>query len=288
MSTISSSYQSVPHGVPQGSVIGPLLFAIFVNDLVLVLKKSEIDMYADDTTMYLPGKSVDVVQAGLQEDMDVVIDWCNKNKTAIHTGKSKCLLACTVQKRAHLQKKDMQMRAYGKMLTNVSSLEILGVHIDSDMSWKSHIKHVCVKGARLNGLLWRMSPYLDTDIKLLFYNSMLLSRIDYCISIWGAASKKYMNRLYIMQKRAIRTVFGINRDESVSHILRSFKIMTVYQRFYYKNCVNMYNIMQCYAPNYLSDIFEISNPSHTYNLRSHAQLKVPKPKTELFKASLTV
>ena len=97
-----SSSSSLEYGVPQGSIFGPLIFKIFVNDSANVLTFSMLDMYAGDMTPYVTGKSVSEVQSKLEKDLYHIVKWCDRNELIIDIDKSNCLIICTSQKRRHL------------------------------------------------------------------------------------------------------------------------------------------------------------------------------------------
>ena len=103
VNNISSDICNIKHGVPQGSILGPLMFILFINDLSLHVKNCQIYKYADDTNLCAFGDSTLDLQRILSYNLKIIEDWCNNNRLVINTSKSKCMIVCTYQKRSHLK-----------------------------------------------------------------------------------------------------------------------------------------------------------------------------------------
>ena len=127
-------------GVPQGSILGPLLFLLFINDLPLSLKDIHlfVDLYADDTTLYSTNLEKDVLEANLQNALDLVRSWCLENGMLINTDKTKLMLIASRQKRYSLMDSELKITFNNMQLKNSSNEKILGVHVDQNFVWNSH------------------------------------------------------------------------------------------------------------------------------------------------------
>ena len=123
------------------------------------------------------------------------------------------MILCSHQKRRHLNTDQLQLCINGKFLENVSCQKILGVYIDKNLTWKDHINNLCKDISKLVGLLWRNKHLLPFSSCLLFYNSYILPKLDYCLPIWGKSSQTHLDKLWQLQKGAIRIICNVSYDE---------------------------------------------------------------------------
>ena len=129
----SSDFGYLKLGVPQGSILGPLTFNLFINDLHLHIKFCNIFSYANDTNLTTTGDSLKNIETKLSVDLTNIEQWCNKNRLVINTLKSNCMLICTYQKRQHLETDQLKLYLYDTLIKNVESQKILGLHIDKNL-----------------------------------------------------------------------------------------------------------------------------------------------------------
>ena len=175
----------------------------------------------------------------------------------------------------------------GVVLENVTSHKILGVLIDNNLSWKQHIEHLCAEVSKLIGLLWRNKHLLPYSSCVLFYNSYIQPRIDYCLPIWLKASAIHLDKIFRLQKRAIRTVFNVPYDTPTQDLFKQSGWISIHQRYLYQLCITVHKILSSFdSP--LSSLVTLHQPAHIYNLRSNSNpllLQVPFPRKEIFKQS---
>ena len=129
----SSDFGYLKLGVPQGSILGPLTFNLFINDLHLHIKFCNIFSYANDTNLTITGDSLKNIETKLSVDLTNIEQWGNKNRLVINTLKSNCMLICTYQKRQHLETDQLKLYLYDTLIKNVESQKILGLHIDKNL-----------------------------------------------------------------------------------------------------------------------------------------------------------
>ena len=188
---------NVKHGIPQGSILGPLLFIVFINDIIFQAKFSNLYIYADDTSISCYDTNVNSLNAKLNQDLNNIEKWCQKNQIVINTSKSKSMLICSHQKRSVLETDLLNVKLHNICLENVAKQNILGLIIDKNLSWKPHTDNLHLnlhsELSKLAGLLWRSRLMLPHSYKVLFYNSYILPKIDYCLPIWGGASQTHLN-----------------------------------------------------------------------------------------------
>ena len=148
-------------GVPQGSILGPLLFALFVNDLPIVLKRCQILMCADDTVMYFTASNAQEISSTLTSELSKVNDWLVDNRLFIHQGKTKCVLFGTGSR---LATANLSVNIDGKELTRVAEYKYLGVFLDESLSWNAHVNYLTSKVSERIGILGRTRPSISMNL----------------------------------------------------------------------------------------------------------------------------
>ena len=168
---VLSSQKTVSCGVPQGSILGPLLFVIYLNDLPQVLMNSRISLYADDTAVYYESGDILETQLMLQQDMELINNWMRVNKLSLNVKKSKSMLFS--RRRADIDAK-LEIVVDDVMFKQVESFKYLGLYLDPKLNFNQHIKNTCAKARYKLSTLGRCRQYISQDISLLLYKSLVL------------------------------------------------------------------------------------------------------------------
>ena len=200
-----SSWEKIIAGVPQGSILGPLLFNIFINDLFVFVSSSNLSNYADDNTLYASGFNLEEVKKCLSTDFDAVTKWFCENHMALNAGK--CHFMCLG--------KDTRNETFifkGLVMKNSKEQKILGVTIDNKLTFKSHIKNLCKKASQKIGALSRLSNHLNDSQKRLILNSIVKSQFSYCPLVWMFCSRTSNNMINKVLERPLRVL--LNDHES--------------------------------------------------------------------------
>ena len=161
------------------------------------------------------------------------------------------MLISTSQKRKYLNVNDFKLHLYGNFIPVVSYIKILGLFIDSNLTWRVHVDFLCKKISSLIGLFYKIKDFLNYVSKIMFYNSYILPRSDYCLTIWGNAPKSSTEKIFRLQKRAVRIVLNVPKDSPSAYVFNQLKWMSLYQRIFYQKCLLMYCIINNVYPSYL-------------------------------------
>ena len=196
----ASTTQTVIAGVPQGSIDGPLLFNLFINDLVLFIEYTALGNYADDNNLSITGTNIENIKKLLLADFKTVIEWFSDNYMIINP--DKCKYMC-MGKNSY-DNDTLSLNEFN--LKNSDHEIILGITIDRKLTFNKHIKNLCKKAGQKLSALLRISPYLDENKKKLLYCSMIKSQFNYCPLVWMFCSRKSNNLINKVQERALRLI----------------------------------------------------------------------------------
>ena len=189
-------------GVPQGSILGPLLFLVFINDLSSCLTSAEASLYADDTVVYTVDVDIEVAITNLQSNLNHIGEWCNRNKLTINVGKTKAMIFGTRNKIK--RNRTGKLTLNGRGVDFVTSYKYLGVILDQTLSFNKHINN-CIKNvAHKMYLLSKVRPYINVTTSTILYKSMILPYIDYSDIIYEATNTANLRKLQRLQNQCLR------------------------------------------------------------------------------------
>ena len=283
-----SDFRQISYGVPQGSILGPLLFLLFINDLPLHTNSVFTDLYADDTTLYDIQDSMEQIENNLQTALNSLEIWCKNNGMILNSAKTKVMFVTTNQKRQRLQRQNLDLNFENESLGMVSNDKILGVFVDNNLTWTNHIKHLTKKMTSSIWLLSKIKKFLSQDHQIQFYKSYIQPHLDFCNIVWGSSSECNKLKILRLQKRACKVILDYQVEDSME-AMSSLKIMSIYDRLYLRKAKFMFKVYNNLTPSYITENFTIRNNVNTsINLRSSSTgcFIPPKPNTEGFKHSL--
>ena len=283
-----SESKEIKAGVPQGSVLGPLLFLLYINDLPLYIKYCLLDLFADDGTLHTSNSHLPTVTNFLNLDLNNFSDWCDDNDMKKNTSKSKAMFLATRNTANKIMTEPPHLTIKGEQIQITESEKLLGVHINNSLSWSTQIESTLKKCNSLLFLLNRIKKYLNIPTRKLFYNAYILPHLDYCCSVWGNANTELMTSIIKFQKRAARSILDKPIETPSEELFVELKWMTFPERVMYQKAILMYKIMHNLTPAYLTNMFTFSKEVHDRTLRSTADnlLYIPKPNIEHYRNSL--
>ena len=273
----------VQHGVPQGSVLGPLLFCLFINDLPLYVSSPTTDthMLADDTTLHTSGKTLHVVESNLQDSLNGVQQWCSINEMMLNPTKTKSIVHAPRQKhqRAPLL---LNLKINNENIECVSEHKLLGIIVDNELRWQPHVDYLCKRVSKNLLLLSKLRNVINKPARILFYNAHIQSHLHYASVVWDNVSDVQFKRLNSLHRRAAKL---IHPDPSLStdDKLLACGLLSLKDSLLLSKGVFVHKILHLNSPGYLTKLLRPSlarYSSHTLNLL------LPKPRLDLFKSSL--
>lgn len=205
--------------MPQGSILGPLLFLLYVNDITKCGISGNLQLYADDTVIYYHSTSLSDLESQMNVDVSILANWLRINKLSLNIKKTHYL---TFGNKDYVP---MNITLGTEKLQNIEVTKYLGLLIDSKLSWNSHVDHVKSKISPITGVLYRLQGLLSTSLLRATYYAMIHSHLSYLVSIWGTITKKQISEIQVIQNRAIRNIYRLPWDTHIKDIYLKTNIL---------------------------------------------------------------
>ena len=199
---ICSETQTVNIGIPQGSILGPIFFIIYNNDLPLVYDILSTTLFADDTNFTISNNNYQEMVTELNHELEKIYDWTISNRLTINTTKTELLSFSNLK----ISPSNNDVILNGTSLSFVNHARFLGVTIDSNMNFRTHIQNINTKISKNCGIFGKIKRFLPTSSRLVYYNSFVLPYLSYNIIHWGNTNECHLNSLYLTQKRVVRYI----------------------------------------------------------------------------------
>jgi len=266
---VDSSMSNVICGVPQGSILGPLFFIVFINDVVYCSNILQFILYADDTNVFLTTTDITAAVNIVNVELEKLSKWFKANRLMLNASKS-CFIIFKNNKSSALNINDnMCIKIDNTALKQVNNTKFLGVVIDSNLSWSYHIDYVAMTLSRVAGVLNRVKFVLPQSALMKIYYSLFYSNLLYCLLIWGNADSKFINRVQILQNRALRAVSKASYRSSTNPLYIKLKCLKLNELYSYHLAIFFFKLYNGYLPIVCNKYMITSSGSNTYNLRAH-------------------
>jgi len=273
----TSATKLINTGMPQGSILGPLGFIIYVNDIPNSVPDLSFILFADDTSAFTSHKDIDTLNTIMNNGLIKLNTWFQSNKLSLNLKKTNYMLFGTRNKTNQLNN-DFKLSLNNTDIDHVNSFKFLGVTVDEHLTWKNHIDELAKKCSSSIGILYKVKQFLPESALLTLYNTLVLSHINYGINAWSSAATGDKNRLHILQKRALR---AISNSEYRSHSNPLFIKYNQLKIFDLCN-LNIGTFMFKYSNNLLppafNNMFTSNAENHNYNTRHASDFEYPNNK----------
>jgi len=250
-----SSWITIPKGVPQGSIIGPTVFNIFINDVFSAIHQGKLYNYADDNTILVQAPTTEEVMHKICDSATDVLSWCNRNQMEANASKFQVMLP---------DGHGREITIDNNSIVCEDSVKLLGVHLDGNLNFNVHISHLARKATRQLNCLKRVAYKLPEEIKLLLYKSFVMSNLNYCPAVWHLCGRQNTKKLEKIQFRALKFVFG-DYQASYSDLLKRSNLPTLELSRLRTIAVEVFKAYRNLSPRFISDKFQVHSTG--YNLR---------------------
>ena len=276
-----SKTMHVEFGVPQGSVLGPTLFALFCNDLPNIVEEvedGEIEMFADDTTIYVVGHTVDIVSLKLNEILSKFWVWCLNNALTPHPGKTEFML---IGGKSFVGP-EQAIKLGNSRIKRVHSTRCLGMELDDELKWTKHVLNLTKAFSQKINLL-KSLYFLPEKVRLDFYQKVVLPSLTYGIVLWGSCNKTLFVDLEKMHVRAAKIIYCLDWYMPTNDVITVYEWKTLKQIYLESLAKLVQKIYYQTVPTTMTDL--LVKRSLGYNLREKNCLSLPRVRTEMMKKS---
>ena len=291
--SVYSTWRKIIAGIPQGSILGPLLFNIFINDIFYQL--TDLTNFADDNTIDACSDNVETVITKLEKDMITALNWFKVNKLVVNPGKFQLMFLgvqnnqnyCLQVPENSRQKADDSIKFVSENCLKISgkiiikarnNVKLLGVLIDHQLNFNLHIDKLCSKARNSVNALQRISGYTSTENLKLLINTFFMSSFSYCPLIWTFCTKTKNNKINALHKRALQLISP--KEKSFDQLLLDNNMITVHKRNLQIMMTEIYCSINKLNPSFLWGQIQINN--NRVNRRNGTQLLLPHTNTVSF------
>lgn len=270
---ITSTWAKPQKGVPQGSILGPLIFNIFMNDFLYLHFDSSVYNYADDNTLAVIGPEFNTVISKLELDAQKAVKWFSENKMQANPEKFQFMfLGKDVTS-------SLKLQVCGTNLEPSDSIDILGVTLDSKLKFNIMVKEICKKTSCQLNVLQRLKSNLDKESRMAVYNAFIISNMLYCQLVWMHCGMANIKKLEKVNERALKFVNRDNKSDYEVQLIKADKNRLLTNRVINMS-IEVYKAKVGISPIYLQELFV--NEFNPYNLRASNTLVLPKYRTRTF------
>lgn len=264
-----SDHKFVNIGVPQGSILGPLLFIFYINDIINVMQHCKLHMFADDTIVYIEDdkNNHDNMIKLLNKDLIVVEAWLRANKLKLNINKTKVMILAREVVYKKFVDENVVILIDDSVIEVVNEIKYLGFIIDRHLKFRGHIDYLCKKIAMKVGVLSRCSRFLTVFGRLTVFNTIILPHYLYSALVIYIADKADIHRLQVLQNKAMRFILKCSRLTRVNDMLCRLHWLNVYQFSKFQTLVFIHKMRLGVVPSYLSESTQTFDSIHRYNTR---------------------
>ena len=261
---ISSLTSGITCGVPQGSVLGPLSFLIYINDLPNSPKILTFFLFADDTNIYFESDDLTRLTKKFNKELNKVKSWLDCNKLALNIDKTNFVLFHSPRK----QLPDLiNIKVGKKNIIRVKYIKFLGVLVDEHLSWKFHLNELCKKLSRATGIFYKVRHYVPLQTLICLYNSLCSSFLNYGIIVWGLTYDSYLNQLFLLQKKILRCIKFQPFTAPSAPLLHSLKIIKLQDMLHLNISTFAYKAIHKLSPVCFHNYFSPNSSVHRIGTR---------------------
>ena len=260
----NSDLLDVKCGVPQGSILVPKLFILYINDICNVTDILNFILFADDTNIFCSGKNIETLCKTVSKELDKLNIWFAVNKLSLNVSKTNFIL---FGNKKHTTE-DVHITINNVKIDRVYVTKFLGVMIDHNLNWKEHIDVINSKISKSIAIIYKASKILKTASLYTLYCSLFLPYLNYCAENWGNTYESNFSKLFLKQKRVIRIISKAEFRDHTNPLFKNLKILKLNDLIKLRSAIFMYKANKNTLPTNLQSMFKENTVNKNYNFRN--------------------
>ena len=265
----NSTCMNIEYGVPQGSVLGPLLFLIFINDIGFLTNLNyKPKLFADDTNIFVNSPTLPDLQMKCQNSIDIISKWIVANRLTINLDKT-CYMIFSPSQNS-IGHPDLDLYLTNCKIKKVTSTKYLGITIDENLNWKEHINNLCLELRKFIGIFYKLSFKLPPPVLRTLYFALVYSRIFYAVAVYANTYLTYLHDLIVLNNRILRILQHMPRSTSIVNLYGAYKTLPINKLFNFQILLHAFKLLNCseLLPNVFHHESLTNSDYHSHNTRN--------------------
>lgn len=278
-----STTANITCGVPQGSILGPLLFLIYINDITNASSIPNLILFADDTNLIFENKDLSLLVKNVNDEINLIAEWFKSNMLSLNIEKTKWI---HFLKKTQTNNVPISVKIDGIEISQVKSINFLGITIQNNLQWEEHIAIKANKIAKVNSILYRLKHFIPEQTKLNIYNALISPHLNYGLSAWGSATQSALKRLIVLQKKSLRAISNSKYNCHTNPLFKRYNVIKLEDIFKLNCCKLSYRQKLNILPSYHNSKITFNKNTNRYNTRQNHDIYIKRISINLQKQML--